>query len=151
MASSTPTGSITIRSLLDAVRTAARVRIWRSLYNSCSTTSIRSFGRLSTASGISWSVPRFGSSGIRGIGNVDVTPDLALRVGMILGDQYGDTIIGRDPRITGPMLVQALGAGVLSAGASAGGAGLVSTPNLAQSGRAGWRGGEESNGGLVTM
>src|SRR5256885_524788 len=93
MASSTPTGSITIRSLLDAVRTAARVRIWRSLYNSCSTTTIRSFGRLSTASGISWSVPRFGSSGIRGIGNVDVTPDLALRVGIILGDQYGETII----------------------------------------------------------
>ncbi|TLZ73042.1 MAG: hypothetical protein E6K06_03545, partial [Methanobacteriota archaeon] len=135
MASSTPTGSITIRSLLDAVRTAARVRIWRSLYNSCSTTSIRSFGRLSTASGISWSVPRFGSSGIRGIGNVDVTPDLALRVGMILGDQYGDTIIGRDPRITGPMLVQALGAGVLSAGASAVDAGLVSTPTLARGAR----------------
>src|SRR2546430_1241154 len=135
MASSTPTGSITIRSLLDAVRTAARVRIWRSLYNSCSTTSIRSFGRLSAASGISWSVPRFGSSGIRGIGNVDVTPDLALRVGMILGDQYGDTIIGRDPRITGPMLVQALGAGVLSAGASAIDAGLVSTPTLARGAR----------------
>jgi len=80
-------------------------------------------------------VPRFGSSGIRGIGNVDVTPDLALRVGMILGDQYGDTIIGRDPRITGPMLVQALGAGVLSAGASAVDAGLVSTPTLARGAR----------------
>src|SRR2546422_1082832 len=37
MASSTPTGSITIRSLLDAVRSAARVRIRASLYNSCST------------------------------------------------------------------------------------------------------------------
>jgi len=80
-------------------------------------------------------VPRFGSSGIRGIGNVDVTPDLALRVGMILGDLYGDTIIGRDPRITGPMLVQALGAGVLSAGASAVDAGLVSTPTLARGAR----------------
>src|SRR2546427_10496825 len=135
MASSTPTGSITIRSLLDAVRTAARVRIWRSLYNSCSTTSIRSFGRLSTASGISWSVPRFGSSGIRGVGNVDVTPDLALRVGMILGDLYGDTIIGRDPRVTGPMLVHALSAGVLSSGADAIDAGLVSTPTLARGSR----------------
>src|SRR5437879_6696706 len=89
------------------------------LLNACSSSAIRSYGRLSTASVISWSVPRFGSSGIRGIGNVDVTPDLALRVGMILGDQYGDTIIGRDPRITGPMLFQALGAGALSAGASA--------------------------------
>src|SRR2546425_59642 len=113
MASSTPTGSITIRSLLDAVRTAARVRIWRSLYNSCSTPSVRSFGRLSTASRISPSVPRFGSTGIRGVGNVDVTPDLALRVGMILGDLYGDTIIGPDPRVTSPMLVQALGGGAI--------------------------------------
>src|SRR5207245_5188773 len=130
MASSTPTGSITIRSLLDAVRTAARVRIRRSLYNSCSTTTIRSFGSLSTASGISWSVPRFGSSGIRGIGNVDVTPDLALRVGMILGDQYGDTIIGRYPSITGPMLVQALGAGGLTTGAPAVGAGAVEEATL---------------------
>ena len=80
-------------------------------------------------------MPRFGSSGIRGIGNVDITPDLALRVGMILGDLYGDTIIGRDPRITGPMLVQALGAGVLSVGASAIDAGLVSTPTLARGSR----------------
>ncbi|TLZ76234.1 MAG: hypothetical protein E6K08_06550, partial [Methanobacteriota archaeon] len=135
MASSTPTGSITIRSLLDAVRPAARVRIRASLYNSCSTASIWSFGSLSTTRDISWSVPRFGSSGIRGIGNVDITPDLALRVGMILGDLYGDTIIGRDPRITGPMLVQALGAGVLSAGASAIDAGLVSTPTLARGSR----------------
>src|SRR5437879_11145645 len=135
MASSTPTGSITIRSLLDAVRTAGRWRIWRSLYNASSTTSIRSFGRLSTASGISWSVPRFGSSGIRGIGNVDVTPDLALRVGMILGDLYGDTIIGRDPRITGPMLGQALGAGGLSAGAYAVDAGMVATPTMASRAR----------------
>ncbi|TMA05571.1 MAG: phosphoglucosamine mutase [Methanobacteriota archaeon] len=75
---------------------------------------------------------RFGSSGIRGLGNVDVTPDLALRVGMILGDAYGSTIVGRDPRVTGPMLVQALTAGVLSSGAPAIDAGLVSTPTLAR-------------------
>src|SRR5437899_12975664 len=132
MASSTPTGSITIRSLLDAVRSAARVRIRTSLYNSCSTASIWSFGSLSTTRDISWSVPRFGSSGIRGIGNVDITPDLALRVGMILGDLYGDTIIGRDPRSTGPMLVQALGAGVLSAGPSAADPGWVAPATWAR-------------------
>ncbi|HKW43913.1 MAG TPA: phosphoglucosamine mutase, partial [Thermoplasmata archaeon] len=77
-------------------------------------------------------MPRFGSSGIRGLGNVDVTPDLALRVGMALGELYGDTIIGRDPRLTGPMLVQALIAGVLAAGADAVDAGLVATPTLAR-------------------
>ena len=53
------------------------------------------------------------------MGNVDVSPELALHVGMILGETYGSTIVGRDPRVTGPMLVQALTAGVLSSGAPA--------------------------------
>ena len=75
---------------------------------------------------------RFGSSGIRGRGNVDVTPDLALHVGMALGESYGDTLVGRDPRLTGPMLSHALMAGVLAAGSNAVDAGLVSTPTLAR-------------------
>jgi phosphomannomutase len=70
-------------------------------------------------------VARFGSSGIRGLGNVDVTPELALHVGIAIGELYGDTLIGRDPRLTGPMLVQALAAGVLSTGSDAIDGGLV--------------------------
>src|SRR5256886_981628 len=54
---------------------------------------------------------------------------------MILGEIYGSTIVGRDPRVTGPMLVQALTAGVLSSGAPAIDAGLVSTPTLARGSR----------------
>ena len=69
--------------------------------------------------GICLIVPRFGSSGIRGLGNVDVTPELALHVGMAIGDLYGDTLIGRDPRLTGSMLEAALSAGVLSSGSDA--------------------------------
>src|SRR5947209_20033151 len=91
--------------------------------------------RLSIARAVSRLVPRFGSSGIRGLGNVDVTPELALHVGMILGEIYGSTIVGRDPRVTGPMLVQAITAGVLSSGAPAIDAGLVSTPTLARGAR----------------
>ncbi len=75
---------------------------------------------------------RFGSSGIRGLANVDVTPDLALHVGQVLGELCGSTIVGRDPRTSGPMLSAALCAGVLSAGADATDAGLVSTPTLAR-------------------
>ncbi len=75
---------------------------------------------------------RFGSSGIRGRGNVDVTPDLALRVGMALGELHGRTIVGRDPRLTGPMLAHALIAGVLSTGSDVVDAGVVSTPTLAR-------------------
>ncbi len=42
----------------------------------------------------------FGSSGIRGIANVDVTADLAMAVGRVLGSVHGSAIVGRDPRLT---------------------------------------------------
>ncbi|HEY5606044.1 MAG TPA: phosphoglucosamine mutase [Thermoplasmata archaeon] len=77
-------------------------------------------------------MPRFGSSGIRGLANVEVTPELALCVGKALGELYGITVVGRDPRTSGPMLSAALIAGVLSAGAGVVDAGLVSTPTLAR-------------------
>ncbi len=75
---------------------------------------------------------RFGSSGIRGLANVEVTPELALSVGKIVGELYRSAVIGRDPRTTGPMLVSALTAGILAAGGDAIDAGLVSTPTLAR-------------------
>ncbi len=77
----------------------------------------------------------FGSSGIRGIANVDITPDLALAVGRALGSTYGATLVGRDPRLTGEMLASALIAGVLASGADATDAGMVSTPTLARGAR----------------
>ena len=75
---------------------------------------------------------RFGSSGIRGLANVEVTPELALRVGKIVGELYNSVVVGRDPRTTGPMLGSAFIAGVLSAGGDAIDAGIVSTPTLAR-------------------
>ncbi len=75
---------------------------------------------------------RFGSSGIRGLANVEVTPELALRVGKIIGELYNSVVVGRDPRTTGPMLASAFVAGVLAAGGDAIEAGLVSTPTLAR-------------------
>ncbi|MDK2948114.1 MAG: phosphoglucosamine mutase, partial [Methanolobus sp.] len=41
----------------------------------------------------------FGSSGIRGLANVEVTVDLALKVGMALGKSKKTAVIGRDPRV----------------------------------------------------
>ena len=87
---------------------------------------------LSIVHAVSSPLTRFGSSGIRGRGNVDVTPALALSVGMALGELHGPTIVGRDPRLTGPMLAHALIAGVLSTGSDVVDAGLVSTPTLAR-------------------
>src|SRR5439155_23067998 len=48
---------------------------------------------------------------------------------------YGSTIVGRDPCPTRPIHVQPLTAGVLSPGAPAIDAGLVSTPTLARGAR----------------
>lgn len=77
-------------------------------------------------------MPRFGSSGIRGLSNVDVTAELALSVGKVLGELYGSTVVGRDSRTTGPLLSTALYAGLMSAGADAVDAGVVPTPTLAR-------------------
>ncbi len=75
---------------------------------------------------------RFGSSGIRGLANVEVTADLALAVGKAVGELYGSVLLGRDPRTTGPMLSAAFSAGVLSAGGDVTDGGMVSTPTLAR-------------------
>ena len=77
----------------------------------------------------------FGSSGIRGIANVEITPELLLDLGRSVGGQYRDVLLGRDPRISGHMLASAFAAGVLSAGGSLCDAGLVSTPSLARGAR----------------
>src|SRR3989475_6916471 len=135
MASSMLTGSMTIRSLLGRGPTRARLQSGRRYLMVVSGRRGPLARRLSIVPAVSRLVPRFGASGIRGLGNIDVTPELALHVGMILGEIYGSTIVGRDPRVTGPMLVQALTAGVLSSGAPAIDAGLVSTPTLARGAR----------------
>lgn len=72
----------------------------------------------------------FGSSGIRGLANIEITVTLAQRVGTALATQSpGGTIItGRDARLTGPMLETALQAGIASAGADTYTIGLVPTP-----------------------
>jgi phosphoglucosamine mutase len=75
----------------------------------------------------------FGSSGIRGLANIDITPTLAQRVGAALATLHegSATIIGRDARITGPMLEAALTSGVNAAGGDVVQVGLVPTPVVA--------------------
>ena len=74
----------------------------------------------------------FGSSGIRGLANVDVTPELLMDVGRAVGSRYRDVVVGRDPRVSGSMLASAFSSGVLSVGGSVCDAGLTSTPTLAR-------------------
>lgn len=73
----------------------------------------------------------FGSSGIRGLANVEVTVDLALKVGLALGRSKKTAVIGRDPRVAGEMIEHAIISGMMSAGCDVVRVGLVTTPTLA--------------------
>ncbi len=82
----------------------------------------------------------FGTDGIRGVANEDpLTPDLAFRVGRqlvatLLSEHAADRVrlvIGRDTRLSGPLLESALVAGLLSAGAECYAVGVLPTPAIA--------------------
>ncbi|HHT68205.1 MAG TPA: phosphoglucosamine mutase [Firmicutes bacterium] len=78
----------------------------------------------------------FGTDGIRGVANRELTVELALRVGrataLVLGNEARQPVlIGRDPRLSGQMLEGALVAGVTSAGLDAVLVGVVPTPAVA--------------------
>ncbi len=76
----------------------------------------------------------FGTDGIRGTANVDLTPTLAYDLGRSVGhlmDGDGRTVvIGQDTRRSGDMLVSALAAGLTSVGTDAVLLGVVTTPCL---------------------
>src|SRR4051795_7147070 len=80
----------------------------------------------------------FGTDGVRGIANDELTPELAFRLGRI--GSYVLTkdsvekpriIVGRDTRISGYMLESALIAGILSTGVEVMTLGVISTPGVA--------------------
>ncbi len=77
----------------------------------------------------------FGTDGIRGVANVDLTPTLAYELGRAVGhllDGEGQSVvIGQDTRRSGDMLVAALGAGLTSVGSDVTELGVVTTPCLA--------------------
>ncbi len=74
---------------------------------------------------------KFGSSGIRGLANKEITPQLALNFGLAVGSIYSNAIIGHDPRISSEMLESAVVAGLLSAGSEVVKLGMAPTPTLA--------------------
>jgi phosphoglucosamine mutase len=76
---------------------------------------------------------KFGSSGIRGVANTEITPGLALNLGLAVGSIYPEISIGHDPRIASEMIENAVVAGLLSAGSKVVRIGMVPTPTLALS------------------
>jgi phosphoglucosamine mutase len=81
----------------------------------------------------------FGTDGVRGLANADLTPELSLSVARaaagVLAGRDGTSrpvaVVGRDPRASGEMLEAAVVAGLTSAGAEVLLAGVVPTPALA--------------------
>lgn len=82
----------------------------------------------------------FGTDGVRGIANKELTPELAFKLGRYGGyvlSQHEDSsrkprvLVGRDTRISGEMLEQALIAGLLSVGIEVFQLGVISTPVVA--------------------
>lgn len=79
----------------------------------------------------------FGTDGIRGTANTDLSPLLALKLGTAAahviaeGRRDAKILIGRDPRISGDILEAALAAGILSMGVDVVLVGVISTPGVA--------------------
>ncbi|WP_303977571.1 phosphoglucosamine mutase [Streptococcus danieliae] len=80
----------------------------------------------------------FGTDGVRGEANVELTPELAFRLGRFGGyvlSQHEEgtprVFVGRDTRISGEMLENALIAGLLSVGIQVYKLGVIATPGVA--------------------
>ncbi|EIJ79969.1 phosphoglucosamine mutase [Bacillus methanolicus PB1] len=79
----------------------------------------------------------FGTDGVRGVANSELTPELAFKLGRFGGyvltkdKERPKVLIGRDTRISGHMLEGALVAGLLSIGAEVMRLGVISTPGVA--------------------
>ncbi|WP_079707976.1 phosphoglucosamine mutase [Paraliobacillus ryukyuensis] len=79
----------------------------------------------------------FGTDGVRGIANKELTPELAFKLGRFGGyvltkeTTKAKILIGHDTRISGSMLENALTAGLLSIGAEVMRLGVITTPGVA--------------------
>lgn len=77
--------------------------------------------------------PRFGTDGVRGLANQELTPEVAIALGRAAAEIFGAArfVLGRDTRRSGPMLEAALSAGICAAGADVELLGVVPTPTVA--------------------
>lgn len=80
----------------------------------------------------------FGTDGVRGVANLDLTPELAYRIGRAGAAVIGHAqsmdkpiVVGRDTRLSGPMLEGAIVAGIASTGRNVVQLGIVPTPAVA--------------------
>lgn len=76
---------------------------------------------------------RFGTDGVRGAANTELTPELALALGRAAGRTLGvgPWWVGRDTRASGPLLHAAFASGLASEGATSIDLGVIPTPGVA--------------------
>jgi len=74
----------------------------------------------------------FGTNGIRGVVNKELTPTFAIKIGSTIGTFFkrGKIIVGFDARTSGPMLARAVISGLNAAGCNVFLAGMAPTPAL---------------------
>ncbi len=75
----------------------------------------------------------FGTNGIRGLVNVELTPEMAIKVGSAIGTFFGknkNVLLGYDARTSGPMFAKAVISGLVATGVNVYAAGLASTPAI---------------------
>ena len=74
----------------------------------------------------------FGTNGIRGVVNKELTTDKVILIGSAIGTFFkeGNLIVGHDARTSGPMFSEAITAGLTSTGCNVFFAGLAPTPAL---------------------
>lgn len=80
----------------------------------------------------------FGTDGVRGVANVELTPELAYDLGRVGAyvltadiDHVAKIVIGMDTRISSGMLADAIASGICSVGVNAVNLGVVPTPTVA--------------------
>jgi phosphomannomutase/phosphoglucomutase len=74
----------------------------------------------------------FGTNGIRGLANKELTPEIAIKIGAAIGIFFkrGTLAVGYDARTSGPMLAKAVIAGLNSTGCNVLFVGMIPTPTL---------------------
>jgi phosphomannomutase/phosphoglucomutase len=74
----------------------------------------------------------FGTNGIRGLANKELTPETAAKIATAIGTFFNkkNLLLGHDARTSGPMLAKAVTAGLTSTGCNVFSAGMAPTPAL---------------------
>jgi phosphomannomutase/phosphoglucomutase len=75
----------------------------------------------------------FGTNGVRGLVNIELTPEMAIKVGASIGTFFGRgkrLLLGHDARTSGEMFSKAVISGLMSTGIEVYFAGMASTPAI---------------------